>query len=189
MFSASRVGVKAFRFCSPIAKFQPTIQVKKLSQSIQKVSCSSIEDFFDKAAKHLDEGDCAQSCEKLFGVTKFALRSYVSDMCKFHSLVEVPSESWNYSKYRKLCNVVDRFVKKNEKKGFLTVAWRISEHLHVHGWKLNELDFEDVKNGIEEVEEIVKKIQTLPRDREIIETIFKEIFDLDTDFAIENIHK
>lgn len=66
---------------------------------------------------------------------------------------------------------------------------RIIFSLHVHGWNLNELDFEDVKNGIEEVEEIVKKIQTLPRDREIMETIFKEIFDLDTDFAIENIHK
>lgn len=57
------------------------------------------------------------------------------------------------------------------------------------GWKLNKLDFEDVQEGIKLVQDTINKIENLPHNREIIDTILEESFFFDTSFVVENIRK
>jgi hypothetical protein len=96
-----------------------------------KLLYSTTDDFFEKSSNHLKEGDCAQACEKLFGVMEFSLRSYVNELCQIHrsyvnelcqihSIKDVPSDnSWDYKKYRKLCRVVNQILKERGEDDFL----------------------------------------------------------------------
>lgn len=81
----------------------------------------------DKAKEHLTTGDIAQCCEKLFGSAKYALRAYVEELGKLHSMPTIASDTWNYAKYRELCVVISKsFKNKDEKLAFIN-GWRRAE--------------------------------------------------------------
>ena len=145
----------------------------------------------------------------MFGAFETALREYVNKLCGTHKLAVITPKSWNYSKFRKLCALVDDFLVTQHQQPFLEVSlshanqWAYSIlysitylyyyyfSFHLYGWELNDLEFDDVQEGIISIRECVEKIEKLPLEREIIEKINKEIFivDTDTDSAVESIHE
>jgi hypothetical protein len=66
-----------------------------------------------KAINHFNEGDFAQSAEKLYGVFQFCLKQYVNQMCKQHGIkIDRDRDRWDYYKYKCTCEILDGFVTK-----------------------------------------------------------------------------
>jgi hypothetical protein len=62
---------------------------------------------------------------------------------------------------------------------------------HVSGWKLNQLNFKDVEEGIKDTRYHVEKIEQLPMDQTLFEQIKEQLYPSETnvDSVVEKIRE